>query len=151
VNAENSVVSISRSVILLPSYQPGISCKRSSQKLVEHNDLKSYLWSTIQDIHANNIPRERIRCRDRRLATTSAREMGDRISRTKISMGIGYMRSVWVHTAAGLVDIWQTCLSPGWDRLISTFFAKLSMLLSNNISQYSFATDLHCGDRKSVV
>jgi hypothetical protein len=63
VNAENAMVSVSRSVILLPSYQPGISGERSSWKLVEHNGLKSYPWSTIQDIHAilNNIARETIR------------------------------------------------------------------------------------------
>jgi hypothetical protein len=63
VNTENAVVSVSRSVILLPSYQPGISSERSSRKLVEHNGLQSYPWSTIQDIHAiaNNITRERIR------------------------------------------------------------------------------------------
>jgi hypothetical protein len=43
VNAQNAVVSVSRSVILLSSYQPGISGERSSRKLVEHNGLKSYL------------------------------------------------------------------------------------------------------------
>jgi hypothetical protein len=63
LNAENAVTSVLRSVILLPSYQPGISCEWSSRKLVEHNGSKSYPWLTIQDIHAisNNIARERIR------------------------------------------------------------------------------------------
>jgi hypothetical protein len=63
VNAENAVVSVSCSVILLPSYQPGISGERSSRKLVEHNGLQSYPGSIIQDIHAisNNPARERIR------------------------------------------------------------------------------------------
>jgi hypothetical protein len=57
VNAEHAMVSVSRSVILFPSYQPGISGERSSRKLMEHNGLKSYSWSTIQDIHtiSNNI------------------------------------------------------------------------------------------------
>jgi hypothetical protein len=63
VSAENAVFSVSRSVILLPSYQPGLSSERLSRKVVEHNCLKSHPWSTFQDIQAisNNIARERIR------------------------------------------------------------------------------------------
>jgi hypothetical protein len=63
MNTETAAVSVSRSVILLPSYQLGVSGERSSRKLVEHTGLESCPWSTIQDIHAisNNIARERIR------------------------------------------------------------------------------------------
>jgi hypothetical protein len=42
VNAESVVVAVSRSVILLQSYQPGVSGERSSQKPAEHNVLESF-------------------------------------------------------------------------------------------------------------
>jgi hypothetical protein len=42
VIAENAVVFVSYSAVLLPSYQPGISWRRSSQKFVEHQGFKSH-------------------------------------------------------------------------------------------------------------